>query len=462
MKIFETQHIKNVVLLGTTKSGKTTLAETMMYEGGVLTRRGTIEEGNTASDYTDLEKEKGYSIYSALLHTVWRETKINIIDTPGNDNFIGEILAGIRAADAVILVLNGQHGVEIGTEIIWRYIKASGKPVILVANQMDHEKSSFENVLEQAKNRFGSAVIPMQFPYNEGPGFDTVVDLLKMTTYQFKQDGGKPDKIEIPEDVKEKANEWHNQLVEAAAENDDTLMEKYFEQGELNEDEMREGLRIGMMQNQIFPMFVISAKQNMGSGRMMGFVGNVCPSAADAPPSPTVDGKEIACKSDGPTSLFVWKNTVEAHLGDVTYFKVLSGNIAHSNDLINSRTENSERFGTLYIADGKKKHQIDSLNAGDLGIAVKLKDAKVNDSFYSKEEPIHFAPINFPAARLRTAVSAVSKNDEEKMNEALHHIAQTDPTLEVGYRAELKQTIISAQGEMHLANVRWLLSKHYK
>ncbi|MEM0997328.1 MAG: elongation factor G [Bacteroidota bacterium] len=462
MKVFETQHIKNVVLLGSTKSGKTTLAETMMFEGGVLSRRGSVEEGNTASDFTDLEKEKGYSIYSSLLHTVWRDTKINIIDTPGNDNFIGEILQGLRAADAAILVLNAQHGVEIGTEIIWRYLKESGLPVILVANQVDHEKANFDKLLEEAKSRFGNAVIPMQFPYNQGDGFDTIVDLLKMTTYKFGADGGKPEKVAIPDDVRNKADEWHNELVEAAAENDEDLMEKYFEQGELDEDDMRDGLRKGMSAGDVYPLFVVSSKRNMGSGRMMGFIGNVCPSAADAPPTPVVDGDPVAVDSEGSLSLFIWKNTVEAHLGDVTYFKVRSGTLASGSDLVNGRTENSERFGTIYVAEGKKKHQAEALKAGDLGIAVKLKDATTNDTFYSKGLPVGFQPIAFPTARIRVAVKAASKNDEEKMGEGLHAIAQTDPTLQVGYRPDLKQTIANAQGEMHLANVKWLMKKNNK
>lgn len=462
MKTFETKDIKNIVLVGSTKSGKTTLAETMMFEGGVLGRRGTVEEGNTASDFTDLEKEKGYSIYASLLHTVWRDTKINIIDTPGNDNFIGELLEGLRAADAVVLVLNTPHGVEIGTEVIWRYVKASGKPVILVANQVDHEKSDFDKLLEEAKARFGPAVVPMQFPYNQGTGFDSIVDMLKMTMYKFKQDGGKPDKLAIPADVSAKAAEWHNTLVEAAAENDESLMEKYFEQGSLDEDEMRQGIRVGMMTRSIFPLFVVSAKHNMGSGRMMGFIGNVCPTAADAPILHTTEGEEIACNSSGKPSLFIWKNTTEQHLGEVTYFKVQSGIVTAGDDLQNARTGNTERFGSLFVAEGKKKHPVDKLFAGDLGIAVKLKEGKVNDTYHAKGMELAFEPIHFPTSRMSSAIKALNKNDEEKMGEALHILVQTDPTLHAGYRGELKQTIVEGQGEMHLGVVKTLLEKQYK
>lgn len=462
MKTFETKDIKNIVLVGATKSGKTTLAETMMFEGGVLSRRGTVEEGNTASDYADIEKEKGYSVYSTLLHTVWRDTKINIIDTPGNDNFIGELLAGLRAADTVVLVLNSPHGVEIGTEIIWRHVHASGKPVILVANQVDHEKSDYDQLLEAAKARFGKSVVPMQFPYNQGPGFDSIIDLLKMTQYKFKPGGGKPDKLAIPADVSAKASEWHNSLVEAAAENDESLMEKYFEQGSLDEDEMRQGLRKGMMHGSIYPLFVVSAKHNMGSGRMMGFIGNVCPTAADAPVIPTLDGGQVACESKGQPSLFIWKNTTEQHLGEVTFFKVQSGVVNAGDDLQNARTGHVERFGQLYVAEGKKKHLVDKLYAGDLGLTVKLKDGRTNDTYHPKSASIAFVPIKFPAPRFQTAVRALNKNDEEKMGEALHALAHNDPTLLAGYKAELKQTLLEGQGEMHLSIVKLLLEKQYK
>lgn len=462
MKVFDTQHIKNIVLVGSTKSGKTTLAETMMFEGGVISRRGAVEEGTTASDYTDLEKEKGYSVYTSLLHTVWRENKLNILDTPGNDNFVGEFLAGLNVADTCVLVLNTQHGVEIGTEVIWRNIAKAGKPIVICANQIDHEKADYDKTLEAAKARFGPAVTPMQFPYNQGPGFDCIVDLLKMIMYKFKADGGKPDKLPIPDDVKDKAEEMHNELVEMAAENDESLMEKYFDQGSLDEDELRQGLKIGMLKGDVYPMFVVSAKQNMGSGRMMGFIGNVCPSADESPAAKSVEGEEIPYSTDGKPSLFVWKNTNEQHLGDVTYFKVVTGTLSTGDDLVNARSGNSERFGSISVAEGKKKHGVDKLSAGDIGVAVKLKDVKTNDSFSTKGANIEFAKIEWPPSRIRFAVKASNKNDEEKMGEALHTIAQQDPTLNVGYRSDLKQTLIEGQGEMHLANAKWLLKTNAK
>jgi len=462
MKYFDTNHIKNIVLLGATKSGKTTLAETMMFEGGVIARRGSVEEGNTHSDYTDLEKDKGYSVYASLLHTIWRDHKINIIDTPGNDNFLGEILSGLQAADTCIMVLNAQHGVEIGSEVLWRYIKKQNKPVILVANQVDHEKSDFDRTLEQAQKRFGASVVPMQFPYNQGNGFNCIVDLLKMTMYKFPPDGGKPEKLPIPDDVKEKADEMHNTLVEAAAENDEDLMELYFDKGELDEDEMRQGLRMGMLNGDVMPMFVVSAKYNMGSGRMMGFIDNVCPSASDNPPVETVDGNKIPGDESHDPSLFIWKKSLEDHIGDVNYFKVISGVIETGKEYKNARSGNSERFGNLMLADGKKKHAVEKLAAGDLAIAVKLKDAKVNDTFYQGGSKIEFPAFETPQWRIRTAVKAASDKDDDKVGEALNAIAQNDPTLEVGYRSDLRQTIMSGQGELHLANARWLLKHKHK
>lgn len=462
MKIFDTQNIKNIVLLGSTKSGKTTLAETMMFEGGVINRRGSVEDGNTVSDFSDIEQEKGYSIYASLMHTIWRENKINIIDTPGNDNFIGETLAGLRAADGVVLVLNSNQGVEIGTEVLWRYIKDKNKPVVIACNQLDHEKANFDETLEQARNRIGSQVIPMQYPYNSGDDFNCIIDLLKMIMYKFGPEGGKPEKVPIPDEERAKADELHNELVEAAAENDESLMELYFDKGELDEDEMRQGLRLGILHGDVIPMFCMSAKLNMGSGRMMGFIGNVFPSASDYDAAKTVDDKEVACDANGKPSVFVWKMNQEQHLGDVSYFKVKSGTISSGLDMVNARTGNSERFGSVYTTIGKKKEQIEKLVAGDIGAVVKLKDSRANDTYSTKGDEVEFPAIVYPEYRLRTAVKANDKNDEEKLGEALNYIARQDPTLLSGYSGELRQTILSGQGEMHLQVVNWYLEKQFK
>src|SRR5688572_27215557 len=308
MKIYDEKHIKNIVLLGAPKAGKTLLAEDMIYEAGITHRRGTIEARNTVSDYHEIEHERGNSIFATVLHTEWRDYKINIIDTPGFDDFIGEMISSVRVADTCVMVVNAQHGVEVGTELIWNYIDQFQKPTIFAVNQVDHPKADFDDALASLRSRFGSAVTQMQYPVNQGERFDTIIDLLKMVMYKFPADGGKPVKLPIPESEQEKANDLHNALVEKAAENDEQLMEKYFEKGTLDEDEMREGLKLGMIHHDVFPVFVMSAKKNMGSGRMMGFIDNVAPTPLEAKPETTIDGEEIPLDPAKPAGLFVFKS----------------------------------------------------------------------------------------------------------------------------------------------------------
>ncbi|MEX0967751.1 MAG: elongation factor G [Bacteroidia bacterium] len=462
MKVYQTHEIKNIVLLGAPKSGKSTLAETMLFEGGVSKRRGTIEDGNTLSDYHEIEKERKNSIFSSVLHTEWRGQKINIIDTPGFDDFIGDIVSGLRVADTGVMVLNAAQGVEVGTDILWHHAERYNLPIIFAINQMDHEKADFETTLEQARTHYGSKVVAMQYPYNSGNGFDSIIDLLKMTMYKFRQDGGKPEKLDIPEEEREKANELHNTLVEAAAENDDKLLELYFEKGELNEDEMRAGLKAGIINRQVFPVFCMSAKNNMGSGRMMGFIDNVAPNAAEMPAPKTVDDQEIECGTSGPGTLFIFKTAIESHSGTVSYFKVVCGDVKPGDEFVNPRTSNSEKINQLFVMDGKNRNPVDKLMAGDIGATVKLKEARTNDTLTQKGKDIQLKPIQFPTPRMRTAIEAKDKNMEEKMAEALHNIQIEDPTLIVDYSSELRQTILNAQGELHLAITRWRLENEHK
>ncbi|HAC23934.1 MAG TPA: elongation factor G, partial [Cytophagales bacterium] len=347
MKVYDEKHLKNVVLLGAPKSGKTLLAEDMLFEAGITHRRGTIEAKNTVSDFHEIEQERGNSIFATVLHTEWRDYKINIIDTPGFDDFIGEMVSSIRVADTCVLVINAQHGAEVGTELIWEYVEKFRKPVLFAINQVDHPKADFEQSLESLKKTFGSAVTQMQYPVNEGEGFNAIIDLLKMVMYKFPADGGKPEKLPIPEAEKEKANQLHNQLVEKAAENDEKLMEKYFEQGTLDEDEMREGLKLGMIHHDVFPVFVMSARKNMGSGRMMGFIDNVAPSPLEAQPERTTEGQELSFDQSKPASLFVFKTHLEPNLGKLSFFKVITGEINSNAELINSQTGATEKFHQL-------------------------------------------------------------------------------------------------------------------
>lgn len=462
MKVYDEKHLKNIVLLGAPKSGKTLLAEDMIFEAGITHRRGTIEGKNTVSDYHEIEQERGNSIFATVLHTEWQDYKINIIDTPGFDDFVGEMISSVRVADTCVMVINAQAGVEVGTELIWNYIDQFNKPTIFAINQVDHPKSNFDEALESLKRTYGNAVTQMQYPVNQGEGFNCIIDLLKMVMYKFPADGGKPEKLPIPESEKEKANELHNQLVEKAAENDEKLMEKYFEKGTLDEDEMREGLKLGMIHHDVFPVFVMSAKKNMGSGRMMGFIDNVAPTPLEAKPETTIDGKEIAFDKTKPTVLFVFKSHIEPNLGKLTFFKVISGEVNSNDELINSQTGATERLNQLFIMDGKTRNTVDKLVAGDIGATLKLKDTYTNQTLHTKGYDISIKPIQYPEPRIRTAIVALSKNDDEKIGEVLSKIHQEDPTLEVQYSRELKQLIISGQGEMHLAVCKWFLENVYK
>lgn len=457
MKIFDEKHVKNIVLLGSAKSGKTTLAETMVFEAGLINRRGTVEDKNTLSDFHEIEHERGNSVYATTLHTEWRDYKINIIDTPGLDDFLGEVVSSTRVADTGVMLINSQNGVEVGTELIWKSVEPFKKPFIFAINQIDHPKANFESTFDSIKNRFGGAATLMQYPLNPGEGFDSIIDLLKMTMYKFPKDGGKPEKLPIPDSEKDRANELHNELVEKAAENDESLMELYFEKGTLDEDEMRQGIKIGMMNQDLFPVFILSAKNNMGSGRMMGFIDNVAPSASEMPAEVTEDGEEIPCDPSKPPVLFVFRTLVEPYLGKITFFKVLSGEVKTGMDLVNHQTEVTERLNQIFSMDGKNRNPLDKIVAGDIGATLKLKDTFTNHTLHTKDNDIAVKPIEFPLARIRTAIVPKEKNDEEKLSEALKDIQQEDPTIRVEYSRELKQLILEGQGELHLQITQWKL-----
>ncbi len=462
MKVYDQKHIKNIVLLGSAKSGKTTLAETMLFEAGLINRRGTVEAKNTVSDYHEIEHERGNSVFATAMHTEWRDYKINIIDTPGLDDFLGEIVSSLRVADTSLMLINAQHGVEVGTELIWNYVEQFEKPVIFALNQVDHPKANFDQSLESVKERFGSAITQMQYPVNAGEGFDSIIDLLKMVMYKFPADGGKPEKLDIPDSEKEKADRLHNELVEKAAENDEELMELYFEKGSLDEDEMRKGLKIGMINHQVMPVFCLSAKNNMGSGRLMGFIDNVAPSASEVKPVETEEGEELVFDTTKPPVAFVFKTHIEPNLGKLSFFKVLSGEVTAGADLQNSTTDGTERLNQLFIMDGKTRTSVDKLVAGDIGATLKLKDTETNHTLRAKERNVTVKPIEFPDPRMYVAIRALNKADEEKLGETLSKLNQEDPTLQIEYSRELKQLILGCQGELHLAMTKWMLENIYK
>lgn len=462
MKPFDTDKIKNVAILGHAGSGKTTMVEAMLFEAGQVNRRGSVENGNTITDFHELEHERGNSIFSGLAHLNWKDNKLNIIDTPGYDDFVGEVITALRVADTGVMVLNAQNGVEVGTELIWEYTEQFRTPMIFIVNQVDSEKADFDATVEQARNRFGDSVVTVQFPYNPGQGFNAIIDVLKMVMYQFPADGGKPEKMPIPEDVREKADEMHNELVEAIAVNDEGLMELYFDKGELTEEEMFVGLKKSMINHDLFPLFCCSAKQNMGTGRIMGFIHDIAPSSMDVPPVSRKSGKTLDCDPDGDVCLFIFKTISEPHLGDMSFFKVYAGTVEAGADLVNSETDSSERLNQLFIMNGKNRVAVASLKAGDIGATVKLKNTPTNSTLHEKGKRIRIKPIEFPDSRIRVAVTTKNKADMEKLSHALQQLAAEDPTLHVSYSKELKQTILSGQGELHLVVARWKANRNYK
>ena len=461
MKAYSTQNIRNVVLLGSTKSGKTTLSEAMLFEGKVIDRRGTVEAGTTVSDNSEIEQSNQRSIYSTPLYAEFMDTKFNIVDTPGADDFVGGAVSAFKVCDTGILLVNAQQGVEVGTEIFARYADNYNVPLIMAINQLDGEKASWDNTLETMKEAFGGKPVIIQYPVNPGPAFDGFIDVLKMKYYHFKDDNGTREDLEIPDAYKDEAQEIRSALIERAAEYDDTLMEKFFDTGVLTEDEIRKGLGIGLRAGEVMPVFCLSAKKDIGVKRLMEFTIRTAPSPAERP-SKTVDGREIECKQDAPTSLFIYKTAVESHLGEVAYFKVMSGELTEGQDLENPATGDKERISTIYAVAGKKKERVTDLYAGDIGCTVKLRSAKTNVTLCQPGTEIEFEPIVFPAPKFRTAVKAKEQKDEEKMGEALAKMSAEDPTIIVEYSKELKQTILKGQGEQHINIVKSRLKNENK
>lgn len=459
---FDTSHVKNIVLLGHAGSGKTSLAECMLFEAGLINRKGTVEEQNTVADYHELEHERGNSIFSKLLHTKWRGYKINILDTPGYDDFVGEVLSALRVADTGVMVLNASMGVEVGTDVIWEYTEKFRTPMIFAVNKLDHDKADFDRTVAQAKEHFGNKVTVVQYPRQQGAGFHEIIDVLRMTMYKFNDTGGKPEKLAIPDDEKEKADELHRELIEAVASNDEALMEKYFDKGELDEDEMKAGLKKAMINHDLFPLFCLSAQRNMGSGRLMGFIDNVCPSSNEMSPQKTKAGEELACDANGPACIFVYKTVSENHVGDLSYFKVYSGTIKTGMELVNESNGVVEKINQLFLMEGNKRLPVHELAAGDIGATLKLRNTHVNNTLHIKGRNIELHPIEFPPPNMTVAIEPLKKGEEEKLAQALHQLREEDPTLVVEVSPELKQTLLHCQGDMHLAVAKWKILNNHK
>ena len=462
MKTYQTKEIKNIALLGSKGSGKTTLAEAMLYECGVIKRRGTVAANNTVCDYFPVEKEYGYSVFSTVFYAEFLGKKLNVIDCPGADDFVGSAITALNVTDTGVILVNAQYGVEVGTQNIFRTTASLNKPVIFAMNQLDGEKADYENVLEQMRDIFGPKVVPVQYPIVSGPGFNAMIDVLLMKKYSWGPEGGTPTIEEIPAEEHARAMEYHRALVEAAAENDETLMEKFFEEEHLSEDELRMGIRKGLIDRSIYPLFCVSAEKDMGVRRMMEFLGNVVPFVEDMPAPVDTAGEEVKPDANGPLSIYVFKTTVEPHIGEVSYFKVMSGTLKAGADLDNITRGGKERFAQLFCVCGQLRTPVDELQAGDIGASVKLKDVRTGNTLDEKGCEIAFDFIKYPAPKYQRAIRPVTESDAEKLSQILTRMHEEDPTWVVEQSKELKQTILKGQGEFHLRTLKWRVENNDK
>ena len=462
MKVYQTNEIKNIALLGNDGSGKTTLTEALLYESGIIKRRGRITAKNTVSDYFPVEQEYGYSVFSTVYHVEWNGKKLNIIDCPGSDDFVGAAITALNVTDTAILLLNGQYGPEVGTQNHFRYTEKLGKPVIFLVNQLDSEKCDFDHVLEQLKENYGSKVVPVQYPLSTGPDFNSLIDVLLMKKCSWGPDGGAPTIEDIPAEEMEKAQEWHKTLVEAAAEHDESLMEKFFESESLTEDEMREGIRKGLAARGMFPVFCVCAGKDMGVRRLMEFLGNVVPFVDEMPVVHNTRGVPVPPDPNGPTSLYFFKTAVEPHIGDVQYFKVMSGVVHEGDDLSNADRGSKERMAQLYVCAGANREKVDELRAGDIGCTVKLKDVKTGNTLNGKDCENRFNFIKYPNPKYTRAIKPVNEADTEKMMAVLNRMREEDPTWIVEQSKELRQILVHGQGEFHLRTLKWRLENNEK
>ena len=458
MKVYQTQDIRNIALIGGNRTGKTTLAETMAFHGGVISRRGSVEDKNTLSDYREVELERQQSIQSSVIYSEFENTKINMIDCPGFDDFVGEVIGALRVADTAVMVINAQNGVDVGAETQWRWTKKMHTPVVFAVNQLDHEKANFDETLRELKHNFGGSVLPLQYPVNAGVGFDSVIDLLQKKLLKFPVGGGKMIVEEIPASEADKAEEMHAALIEAAAENDETLMDKYFEEGTLSEEVMMRGLKLGVINRGTFPVVCIAAKTDQGVDRLMQIIKGNCPTPAEVAPVKATNGEEIKCDAAGNTVAYVWKTAVEQHLGDVAYMKIYSGEITEAMDLLNTNTNTKERVSQLICFAGQKRENVEKAVAGDIIATIKLKGTGAAQTLV-KSGDLQVEKTVYPDPKFRTAVRAKNSSDEEKLGAILNTLRRTDLTFLMEQSKELKQTIISGQGEQHLNIIKWMIEK---
>ena len=462
MRVYQTNEIKNIALLGSAGSGKTTLAEAMLYEAGIIKRRGSVEAKNTVSDYFPVDQEYGYSVFSTVFHVEWNNKKLNIIDCPGADDFVGGAITALNVTDQAVILINGQYGPEVGTQNNFRYTEKLKKPVIFLVNQLDSDKCDFDAIVSSMKDIYGPKCVQIQYPITTGPGFNSLIDVLLMKKYSWKPEGGAPIIEDIPAEEMPKAMELHKALVEAAAENDEGLMEKFFEEEALTEDEMREGIRKGLVTRSIFPVFCVCAGKDMGVRRLMEFLGNVVPFVSEMPKVHNTRGEEVAADSNGPTSLYFFKTGMEPHIGEVSYFKVMSGTVKAGADLTNADRGSKERLAQIFACAGANRIQVDEMCAGDIGCTVKLKDVKTGNALNGKDCEYKYDFIKYPNSKYSRAIKAVNEQETEKMMASLIKMRQEDPTWVVEQSKELRQTIVHGQGEFHLRTLKWRMENNEK
>ena len=462
MRVYQTNEIKNIALVGSAGSGKTTLAEAMLFGSGVIKRRGSVEAKNTVSDYFPVEQEYGYSVFPTVFHVEWNNKKLNIIDCPGADDFVNGAITALNVTDVAVILINGQYGPEVGTQNNFRYTDKLKKPVIFLVNQLDSDKCDFDNLIATMKEIYGEKCVQIQYPTQTGPGFNAIIDVLTMKKYSWNAEGGAPTIKDIPAEEMEKATALNKILVEAAAENDEGLMEKFFDSETLTEDELREGIRKGLVTRSIFPVFCVCSGKDMGVRRLMEFLGNVVPFVNEMPKLHNTRGEEVVPSSEGPASVYFFKTGLEPHIGEVSYFKVMSGCIKVGDDMTNADRGSKERIGQLYACAGANRIAVDKLNAGDIGCTVKLKDVKTGNTLNAKDCDNRFDFIKYPNSKYSRSIKAVNSQDTEKLMAALLRMRQEDPTWVVEQSKELRQTIVHGQGEFHLRTLKWRLENNEK